>query len=54
MPLTDKCLNFAKSLSYSELERVSKSHIPKFSKITKSYHIQNNINILSAENYQKR
>ena len=25
---------FCQSLSYSELERVSKSHIPKFSKIT--------------------
>ena len=34
MPLTDKYLNLAKGLSYSELERVSKSHIPKFIEIT--------------------
>ena len=34
MPLTDNYLNFAKSLSNSELERVSKRHIPQFSRIT--------------------
>jgi hypothetical protein len=34
MPLTTQCLNFAKNLSYSKLERVSKSNTPQFRKIT--------------------
>ena len=52
MPLTAKYLNFAKGLSYSELERVSKSHIPKFSIITVS--LVSFVILVSFNRYESR
>jgi len=49
MPLTAKYLNFAKGLSYSELERVSKSHIPKFTVSLVSFVI-----LVSFNRYESR
>jgi hypothetical protein len=50
MPLTPQCLNFAKSLSFSKPERVSKSNTPKFSKITITRSIVIRVSIQSKMN----